>query len=1740
MRSFFLSSLLLLALSFGAEAAGQPTAGAKSYTNEELASDATRLEQQVKDDGAELAQKPIGELRSGLTTAVKQNQPDEALRYLAAMIAASPKDFSNWFAYSQYLARTSDKYIVQKNATTAAFLAYLYAKTKADEATALARVGDQFAARKMWRPSLDAMRASLDLVNDPGLLAAYTKERETYGFRILQYKVDKDSASPRACFQFSEELAPGHVDFAPYVSVSGIATPAVSLDSQQLCVEGLKHGETYHITLRQGLPSAVRENLLRNADYDIYVRDRAPQVHFTGKNYVLPRVGQEGIPVVSVNTQKLAVTILRVGDRNLLSTVQSEDFLAQLSSYRVKNYVESDGQKVWSGTLDVKSTLNQDVTTAFPVIDALGALKPGIYIMTAKAADDLAAANDNDDEGGSSATQWFLISDLGLTAISGRDGVHVFVRSLTSAKPAAGITLRLVAHNNEVLAKETTGEDGHVRFAPGLARGKDGESPGLVIAEDGKGDYGFLDLEQTAFDLTDRGVKGREPAEPLDAEIFTERGVYRPGETVYATALLRDDKGIAKLGLPLTLVVTRPDGVEYKRQQIDDQGAGGRSLTLPLVSGVGNGTWRIKAFVDPKAPPVGETSFLVEDYVPEKLDFTLTPQQEAVRTDDIAKIDTVTRFLYGAPGAGLDINGDVKIEAATTAGLKALAGYQAGLTDESFDTVSKDLEEAVTTDEKGLAEVDVPIPDVSAPRLLEAKITLRAGEPGGRAVERSVTLPILPKTGLIGVKKNFDTLGEGATATFDVIAVSSDGKRTQRKDVGWALYRVSNDYQWYNQDGHWGFEQVKSTRRIAEGKLDLGLDQPGKIAVPVGFGSYRLDLTSSDSADAPTSISFVAGWGGEASAETPDVLDVTLDKHDYKPGDTMKVSIAARFAGTATIAILGDELHATVLADLKKGDNTIAIPVGTDWGTGAYAVAFAHRPLDQAQKRMPGRALGLAWFGIDRDAHKLSVSLGAAPKVRPRQHWSIPIAVSGASAGEDAFVTLAAVDIGILNLTHYQAPDPMTYFYGQRQLGPEIRDLYGFLIDGMQGVRGQIRSGGDMGGAIEGNLPTQEPLAFYSGIVKLGADGKANIAFDLPAFNGSVRLMAVAWTKSKVGSATQDVIVRDPVVVQASLPRFLDLNDHAQLTLDINNVEGAAGDYALDIAPHGPVAVTGDQLHRKLKLAAGKRATLTLPITATGLGRADFGISLKGKDLDVAQTMAINVEPGTSELYRRIVKPLAPGESLVVSKDLLAEFIPGTGSVAAAVSPLTGINVAALLQALDRYPFGCSEQLVSRALPLLYVNKLANLASLAIDTGVADRIKTVIDRLMARQDANGTFGLWAANDTDDMWLHAYVTDFLTRAREQNYSVPQKGFDMALERLRNYVVNTSEIEAGQAESLAYAAYVLARNGRPVMSDLRYLADTQIDAFPTSLARAQLGAALALLGDRSRSAKVFAAADTMLIAERDELFSRADYGSRLRDGAAVLALAVEAGANPQEIDRAAQIVESALDRAGYTSTQEDAWMVVAAEAMADRAAAIDISVDGVERKGTYARTWTAAALAGKGITITNKSANPTKVVLTTMGNPMKPEAAGGNVYQVERAYYTLAGDPLDVAKIKQNDRFVVTLKVTETEAAFARLVLNDPLPAGLEIENPDLFDGGQVDALSWIKGDVQAAHSEFHDDRFAAAFNRDGKAKATFALAYIVRAVTPGHYTLPAATIEDMYRPQRFGRSSFGTLDVLPAK
>ncbi len=1712
------------------------SAADKAFQRGDLDQAAIRLEAQIKHDAGPVS-KSAATLGKEADAAFKKRDYRTGMLVLSQMVVAAPQDAGVWLRLAKTVRQivprdNREKALLLDRASTAAYIAYKRAKQRDVEADSLALLGQTLADRQLWRPALDAMRLSLASRETAGLRGQYERLRVQHGFRLLDYSVDSDAVSPRACFQFSEALPGRRTDFSPFVAVAGIDKPAISVSDRQLCVEGLKHGERYDVTLRAGLPSTVHEALAKTAQFTIFVRDRKPFVRFSGKAYVLPRSGQQGIPVLSVNTGAVKLNVYRIGDRNLVNTLLGYDFQRNISGYQAENIAKERGSKVWSGELAVQSKLNSEVTTAFPVGKALGdQLKSGVYVMTATPKDAVS------DDYGALATQWFIVSDLGLTAYSTHDGVDVFIHSLASAAPDKGVEVRLMARDNEVLATGQTDANGFLHFAAGLTRGEGGQAPAAVIART-QGDYAFLSLKSPAFDLTDRGVGGRQVPEGLDAFVFTERGVYRRGETVHVTALLRDARGVAVESAPLTLVMRRPDGVEYRRALVDDGGLGGRSWSVPIVSNAMSGTWRLAAYTDPKRPPVGEASFMVEDYVPDRIAFDLDTKANAIARGKPAQVSVDGHFLYGAPASNLTLSGAVTIAAADER--PGYEGYSFGVADDAVTSARQELKALPNTDASGKASFPVTLDKLPVTtRPLEAKITVGLAEPGGRAVEHDITLPITPDGPMIGVKPKFkgSSLADGADADFDVVLAAPDGTKLAQKGLHYELLRIETSYQWYKQDGQWQFEPVHRTERVANGAIDLGADKPGHLSLPVKWGRYRLEVSDGKPNGLTTSLTFDAGFYGEASADTPDLLELALDKSQYTSGATMAVSVTARTAGQLTLNVFTDRLVASKSYDVKAGAFQATLTVGKDWGTGAYLVATLRRPLDAPARRMPGRAIGVKWFGIDHAAHTIGVSMDLPKTLRPNSKLTVPLHLAGLKAGEEARVVVSAVDVGILNLTNYKPPAPVRYYLGQRQLTAEIRDLYGQLIDGMQGVAGAIRSGGDEGAQLTGSPPAQAPLALYSGIVKVGADGSAQVSFDIPAFAGTVRVMAVAWSEDKVGQASGDVIVRDPVVLTATLPRFLRAGDQSAVQLVLDNVEGAAGDYTLAVSAVGSAKIADGT--RTLTLASKQRGQISLPVTASGAGAGTVDVSVKGPNgFALDRAYALKVEPATHTLVRRTVRALAPGETFTLDRDMFADFVPGTGRVALSVAISSSLDAATLLNALDTYPFGCSEQIASTAMAMLYMKDLAGEAHLAISGDIDQRLQDAVNRLLSRQDANGSFGLWSVGG-QDTWLDAYVTDFLTRAREKGFHVPATAFSLALDRLRNYVANNQDPSKNGGRDLAYALYVLARNKAAPVGDLRYIADTKLGAIATPIAKAQVAAALAMLGDRTRASHAFYAALDAIPAKPTLETGRTDFGSALRDSAALVTLASESGAAPRIVDKAVLRVDAARALSSRTSTQEDAWLVLAARALADKLNAISLTVNGEARQGALYRSLRADQLATP-LKLTNSGTGNVQAVVSVSGAPLNPEPAAERGFRIERSYYTLDGKPVDPSHARQNQRFVVVLKVTEPQPQFGRVIVADDLPAGFEIDNPHLVSSGDTGKLSWITDAAEPVHTEFRDDRFTAAFDRNKDSNSVFTVAYVVRAVSPGTYVLPQAYVEDMYRPDRFGRTATGKVEIAAAK
>ncbi|HTO29140.1 MAG TPA: alpha-2-macroglobulin family protein, partial [Devosia sp.] len=568
-------------------------------------------------------------------------------------------------------------------------------------------------------------------------------------------------------------------------------------------------------------------------------------------------------------------------------------------------------------------------------------------------------------------------------------------------------------------------------------------------------------------------------------------------------------------------------------------------------------------------------------------------------------------------------------------------------------------------------------------------------------------------------------------------------------------------------------------------------------------GLYRVEVQSTGENPTSSSYEFYAGYYyADAGSDTPDTLQVALDKAAYKVGETAQLKLDPQFAGTALVMVVDNRVIAMQAVEVPEGGITVPLEVTEEWGPGAYVTAILYRPSDAAEKRMPSRSLGLAFADVEPGDRKLDVTLGTPEVTLPRQSFTTTVELGNLAAGQKAYVAVAAVDLGILNLTNFKVPDPDGWYFGQRQLGMEVRDLYGSLIDPNQGLAGAMRSGGDEGSSRTATPPATSVLvALHSGIVEVDAEGKATITFDMPDFSGTVRVMAMAWTETAVGHASADVIVRDPVVVTLSPPRFLRVGDESRLLVEINNIDGESGTYGVSLATGDGIATPAEDT--EVELEKGNRTALELNLNGMQIGDWPVVLTITSPDGSTqTKELLLGVRPTSAPITTSRLVPIKAGETVTIGPDHFDSYMANTGAMTLAVGPIARLDVPGLLLALDRYPYGCAEQLSSRALPLLYLNDVAKLVGTAGDDKLNQTVIDTIANLLSKQSSGGGFGLWGPFDGGDLWLDGFVTDFLLRAKAAGYAVPEQSMTMAFDNLANQLSYAADFENG-GEDIAYA-------------------------------------------------------------------------------------------------------------------------------------------------------------------------------------------------------------------------------------------------------------------------------------------------------------------------------------------------
>jgi uncharacterized protein YfaS (alpha-2-macroglobulin family) len=1524
---------------------------------------------------------------------------------------------------------------------------------------------------------------------------------------------------------------------------------SVLVRDRDLCLEGFAHGGTYTVTLAAGLPARDgAEVLAEPATREVTVADRRPALSFRGQGYILPSIGAEGLPLRSVNVDRARLQVLRIADRALVEQIYYGRINQTLTDFDVGAILEQKGEVVWKGEIATGGDRNRTRVTPFPIDVVLGSLSPGVYIAVAEDASLPVVAWDQ------RATQWFVVSDVGLTSFRASNGLFVFARSLGSAAPLTGVELRLVSRDNTELGRAVTGADGMARFETGTLAANGPKAPQALFAAAPGGGFSLLDFGAPAVELADRSGGGRSDPGDLDSFLAVGQAVYRPGDRIQVTALLRDAAARAVAGRDLILRLVRPDGLELARQTVADQGLGGYAAGFDLPATAPEGSWTLTAQADANGPVIGRTEVTVGEVAPPRLSFSLTADRPRIAADGRATVRVDGRYLQGNPAARLP--GELRLTLRTAESpWPELQGYRFGLVQDPFTTEDRPLD-GFTTNAEGGSRVQVALGDL--PRTsqpLESVLTATLHDIGGRPVRQDLVLPVDHQAFAIGIRPDFagDAVPEGATVAFDVVAVAPDGRRMVRSGLAWELYEEEFDYAWFEAEGRWDYRTTVRDRRLTGGTIDAAADAPALIEEQVKAGRYRLEVFDPATGIA-SSVRFSAGWWVSAkSGEAPDQVEVAVEQALEQPGETARVFIRPPYPATVLVTVADRAVRHTTTHQVGADGMFLDLPVPADLTAGAYVMATAFAPAEADRRAPPRRAVGIGWIGLDPAPRTLDVAVTPPDAATPGETVTLPVTVRGLAPGETAKIALRAVDERLRRGpegagaegtgAETRRADPIGWYLGKRDLTVELRDVYGRLPTPVPAATPPAKAT-TAAPAAPARAGTPAPrvegppaASFFSGVLAVSADGTVAVPLTLPpAGQGRLAVEVVAWSEGRIGRADGVLPVRVPLDLTLIVPTALVPGDSAQLSLALENVAGRRGDYSVALSLTGPFTLEGNATANFRGLQRGRRQTGTRTLTATGEGEGVLTATITGPDgFTATRTVTLSAQAPLRADPVRMVQEIAPGATGAGGAELAGPAVLVAGA-------WPDLDVAALMLADSPLEAESVEQLAGRLLALLELPDLARTLAGEEEPAFRARVQGMIDRLAAWQRADGAFAQWGGEGPVEPWLTPFALDVLTRAREAGYQVPEAGYRRGLDWLVRTIAN-SWVDQAELSARAYALYTAARAKAIDAAPVLYFHETYFDRLPTRFAQAQVAAAFALLDNGERARAVIG----QVAGTRQPEGRIRDFGTDLRDRAAALSLLAAAGGEPDRLGADLAGLRDLMKPASRTSTQERAWLLAAAAQLARRAGPAGLTIDGAPAPagGLVVK----ALAAGQTLpALRNGGERPVHLAVTPLGataggvangaadgSAPAPEAMAEG-FELTRKVVDLKGKEIDPARIRPGDLLVVLLSGKATSVPAGPVLVADRVPAGFAVESVRLAGSAQLGGLSWLDGLTVPAHAAFQPRSFAAALDKDQA--MGFQLAYLVRAAGQGSFTWPGAVVEDLVEPAHHARTAAATVTVRP--
>ncbi len=1014
-----------------------------------------------------------------------------------------------------------------------------------------------------------------------------------------------------------------------------------------------------------------------------------------------------------------------------------------------------------------------------------------------------------------------LLTDLGLLAKQNGDGSRdLFVQSLRSGLPVAGATVNVVGENGlTVLSAETDG-DGHAHF-PTLKAFERERTPVLYSVQRGEDlsflpmDKGDRELDLSRFDIG--GVANAIQADKLSAFLFSDRGVYRPGDAFHVGIIVKPADWLTRLeGIPLEIVVNDARGLEVKRQRIRLSAQAFEEFTYTTAETSPTGSWTVSLYIvkDGRAGALlGTVPVLVREFQPDRLAMTVhlsTESQNGWVTPDTLRARISLRNLFGTPAVGRRVSTTIQL----TPGFPSLRGFE----DYHFldpqkakETYTEDLPD-VTTDAKGEAEIPLGLERFTRATYRLRVITEGYEPEGGRSVTAEVGAVVSNLPFIVGSKPDGDLqyLHKDSERNVSLVALGPDGKALSAAGLHLARIRISYVSVLARQfDGTYKYQSVKKEIPLGDSVVTIPV---GTLTVPLVTaepGTFALVVRDSAGTELSRVEYNVAGAANLArSLERNAELQVSLDKPDYAPGETVELQIQAPYTGSGLITIERDHVyawrwfHTTTTSSVQH----IPIPAGLE-GNGYVSVAFT-RDANSDEIFTSPLSYGVAPFSVSLERRKQPITLDAPSMVKPGDVVHVHYQTDHPSR-----IAVFAVDEGILQVASYHTPDPLGFFFQKRALDVRTSQILDLILPEFQQLMDASAPGGDQGAAIGRNLnpfkrKRDKPVAFWSGVRDADAGG-GDFTFTAPDYyNGTLRVMAVAVNEDAVGAAETKALVRGDFVLSPNVPLMVAPGDTFDVSVGVaNNIANSGKAARIQVAVQVPPSLQ----------MIGSPST-TIPVDAMGegavvfhlratekLGNADLTFTARLGEKSAHLTQSLSLRPAVPYRTALIAGTVKQGSaSVAVDRDLYPELRAVRGAIS--VVPL-GL-ARGLAEYLDKYPYGCTEQLVSEGVPAMV---LARRPEFGITTAeAATSFGKVIDMLRSRQNEEGAYGLWAGNAHVDPFVSVYAQHFLLDARERGFAVPPE----VIANGWRYLIHLASTEGNSLYDeriRAYAIYLLTRSG-----------------------------------------------------------------------------------------------------------------------------------------------------------------------------------------------------------------------------------------------------------------------------------------------------------------------------------------